>query len=164
MDESPVDVSRAGSTTEDADRPLNLPEEGRFREAQLFSTTNETEAAFYIDAAPRGEFSACDTYSISDKGIEFLHRQEGFRTKAYPDSDGYAIGYGHFIKVGDIINGDTINGRVTQEDIDNLRRTKGQLNISSAEADRLFRIDLVKLRRVFAAKSAQISLRGNLMP
>jgi len=144
VDESPVEVSRVGSTTEDADRPLNLPEEGRFREAQLFSTTNESEAPFYNDVAPRGDFAACSTYSISDKGIDFLHRQEGFRTKAYPDSDGYAIGYGHFIKVGDTINGDTIKGRVTQTDIDNLRRTKGQLNISSAEADRLFREDLVK--------------------
>ena len=144
MDDSPVDVSRSGSTTEDAEIPLNLPEETRFREAQPFSTANETEAASYIDAAPRGDFAACDIYSISDKGIDFLHRQEGFRTKAYPDADGYSIGYGHFIRVGDIINGDTINGRVTQEDIDNLRRTKGQLNISSAEADRLFRLDLAK--------------------
>jgi lysozyme len=144
VDESPTEVSRVGSTTEDAETPLNLPEESRFREGQPFSTTNESEAPFYNDVAPRGDFAACSTYSISDKGVDFLHRQEGFRTKAYPDADGYSIGYGHFIRVGNIINGDTINGRVTQTDIDNLRRTKGQLNISSAEADRLFREDLVR--------------------
>jgi GH24 family phage-related lysozyme (muramidase) len=46
--------------------------------------------------------------------------------------------------VGDTIFGDTINGRVTQSDIDNLHRTKGQLNIAPEEAERLFREDLVK--------------------
>jgi len=144
VDEAPVDVSRAGSTTETSLAPLNLPEETRFRQGQPFSTSNLTEAPSYNDVAPRGTFAACDTYTTSDKGVEFLHRQEGFRTKAYPDADGYSIGYGHFIKVGDTINGDTINGRVTQEDINFLKRTKGQLNITKEEADRLFRLDLVK--------------------
>ena len=49
--------------------------------------------------------------------------------------------------MGDTINGDTINGRVTQADIDQLRRTKGQLNISKAEADRLFREDLQRFEQ-----------------
>jgi len=144
VDEAPVEVSRAGSTTEISIAPLNLPEESRFREGQPFSTSNLNEAPSYDDVAPQGDFADCSTYTTSEKGIDFLHRQEGFRTKAYPDADGYSIGYGHFIKIGDTINGDTINGRVTQADIDMLRRTKGQLNVAPEEAERLFRLDLVK--------------------
>jgi lysozyme len=147
VDEAPVDVSREGSTTENSATPLNLPEEGRFRQGQPFATRNLTEAPSYADVAPQGEFAACSTYSTSEKGIAFLHRQEGFRTKAYPDADGYSIGYGHFIKIGDTITGDTINGRVTQADIDMLRRTKGQLNVAPEEAERLFRLDLVKFEQ-----------------
>lgn len=144
VDEASGEVSRAGSTTETSEAPLNLPEETRFRQGQPFASSNLAEAPAYADVAPQGSFAPCSTYTTSEKGIEFLHRQEGFRTKAYPDADGYSIGYGHFIKVGDTINGDTINGRVTQADIDNLKRTKGQLNISPEEADRLFRLDLAK--------------------
>jgi lysozyme len=143
-DESSVDVSRAGSTTETSDSPLNLPEESRFRQGQPFATGNLAETPAYADVAPVGDFADCSTYTTSEKGIAFLHRQEGFRTKAYPDADGYSIGYGHFIKVGDTIVGDTINGRVTQDDISMLRRTKGQLNVAPEEAERLFRLDLVK--------------------
>ena len=112
VDEAPAEVSRAGSTTETSEAPLNLPEETRFRQGQPFSTSNLAEAPAYADVAPQGSFAPCSTYTTSEKGIAFLHRQEGFRTKAYPDADGYSIGYGHFIKVGDIIYGDTINGRV----------------------------------------------------
>ncbi len=148
LDESPVDVTRAGSTTPTAKKPLNLPEETRFREGEPFATENQAEAPSYNDVAPKGGFNDCSVYQTSEKGIAFLHRQEGFRTKAYPDANGYSIGYGHFIKVGDIINGDTINGRVTQADIANLRRTKGQLNISEAEAERIFReVDLPRFEK-----------------
>jgi lysozyme len=143
-DESPVDVTRNGATTSTANKPLDLPEEARLRQGNTYSTANDAEAPVYTDVAPQGTFSPCNTYRTSDKGINFLHTQEGFRNKAYPDANGYSIGYGHFIVIGDIINGDTINGRVTQADLDNLRRTKGQLNVSDAEARRIFKLDLVK--------------------
>ena len=149
---STSDVSRRGSSTASAFRPINLPEKTRFRQAQNFSTMNQGEAPSYDDVAPQGSFAPCSTYELSDKGLDFLHGQEGIRTKAYPDTDKYAIGYGHNIKVGDIINGDTINGRVTQKDIDMLNRTKGQLNISKEEARRLFREDSASFKEDVCAE------------
>jgi len=34
---------------------------------------------------------------ISNKGLEFIKKNEGFQAKAYPDAGGYSIGYGTFL-------------------------------------------------------------------
>jgi lysozyme len=39
-----------------------------------------------------------DAYS---KALSLIVEFEGFSAKAYPDADGYSIGYGHFIRKGD---------------------------------------------------------------
>jgi len=38
--------------------------------------------------------------TLSDKGIKFIVDQEGFREDAYPDGNGFAIGYGHSLPKG----------------------------------------------------------------
>ena len=152
IDDTPVDVVRKGSTTLNSPKPLDLPEENQFKEAKPFETDNQEEEPQYEIKPPQGGFNDCETYSTSEKGLDFLHQQEGIRTDAYKDTDKWAIGYGHNINVGDVIFGDTINGRVTQADIDRLNRTKGDLNISKAEARRIFRQDLVKFEKAVCAE------------
>lgn len=148
IDESSTPVSRVGGITTTSTTALNLPEATRFRQGQDYSTGDLAEAASYDDLPPQGEFASCNTYTTSQRGVDFLHLKEGgFQSKAYPDADGYSIGFGHFIKIGDTINGDTINGVVTADDIRGLRRTNGDLNIPKQEADRLFALDLQKFEQ-----------------
>jgi len=155
VDESSTPISRVGGTTPDAITALNLPEANRFRQGLDYATSNDAEAASYDNLPPQGDFAACNTYTTSERGIDFLHDKEGgFQSKAYPDADGYSIGFGHFIKIGDIINGDTIQGVVTADDLKTLRRFNGDLSIPRAEGDRLFALDLQKFE---AAVCNQVS-------
>lgn len=152
VDDTPVDQSRKGSTTFNATKPLDLPEENQFKKGEPFQTENLEEEPQYDIQPPQGGFNPCETYRTSEKGQNFLHESESIQTAAYKDTNKWAIGYGHNINVGDVIFGDTINGRVTQADIDRLNRTKGDLNISKAEARRIFAEDLRRFEKDVCAE------------
>ncbi len=161
VDESATSVSRVGGTTLDSLSALNLPQENFFRQGLSYTSNNIAEVANYDNLPPQGEFSPCSTYTTSDRGIEFLHVKEGgFQSKAYPDADGYSIGFGHFIKIGDTINGDTIQGVVTEEDLCALRRFNGDLNIPRQEGDRLFALDLQKFEQAVCRQTTTNITQG----
>jgi lysozyme len=42
-----------------------------------------------------------NSMTLSAAGLDAIARREGFSAKRYRDADGYSIGYGHFIKVGE---------------------------------------------------------------
>lgn len=46
------------------------------------------------------------------KALDIIAGFEGFSAKAYPDADGYSIGYGHFIREGDGLD---LTSTVTEE-------------------------------------------------
>ena len=43
-----------------------------------------------------------------EKALEIISEFEGFSAKAYPDADGYSIGYGHFIRAADPYNSSSV--------------------------------------------------------
>lgn len=43
-----------------------------------------------------------------DKALDLISGFEGFSAKAYPDADGYSIGYGHFITASDPYNSSSV--------------------------------------------------------
>ena len=144
-EESPKEGARKGATKLNSNTPIPRIEEDGVKNGQPFQTNDVAEEPQYdppVRPARPGEFNLPDFYSSSEKLKNYIKKHEGKRNKAYPDASGYSIGYGHFIKVGEVINGDTINGVVTKEDIAMLRRTNGDLRISDAEIDRLFERDL----------------------
>lgn len=53
-------------------------------------------------------FSTLSDMKISQQGLEYLMRHEGFRAKSYFDYAGYSIGYGHLIKAGDGLSRDSV--------------------------------------------------------
>lgn len=139
-------VSRTGATRDDSTHAVPKVQENGVFNSQPFSTNNQEEAPQYelLRPANPGEFNDCSTYTTSERMIAFLKKEEGSRNKAYKDAGKFAIGFGHQINVGDTIFGDTINGRVTAEDLARLRRTGGDLHISDAEKERLLREDLAE--------------------
>lgn len=52
---------------------------------------------------------------ISENGINFIKRNEGFRTKVYNDNGKPAIGYGH-----DLLPGESFPSGITQDKADDL--------------------------------------------
>lgn len=142
-------ISRDGATEVNATAPLTIVTPTGVFEGVPYSTSSIAEKPQFVkirDPEP-GEFNDCTTYTTSERGIAFIKRHEGFRIKAYGDGPNWAIGYGHNITVGDTIFGDTINGRVTQEDIRQLNRTKGDLTIAPEEAERILREDLQRFEK-----------------
>lgn len=137
-------ISRNGGVDATSTHPLPKVEQGGVFNASPYSGNNQGEAPQYTQIRPvePGELGPCSTYTTSDRMIQFLKKEEGSRNKAYLDAGKYAIGFGHQINVGDTINGDTIMGRVTQDDIRRLNRTGGDLRIGEAEKERLLREDL----------------------
>jgi lysozyme len=150
VDVSPDEEARKGAARREATEPLTKVESGGVFQGVPYGGEATGEAPQYVkirDLEP-GEINSCTTYTISDRGIDFMRRHEGFRTKAYRDADGFSIGVGHFLKVGDQITG-TLNGqgisrRLTAEDLRTIRRTEGDLIISESEVDRLFGEDLTR--------------------
>lgn len=43
-----------------------------------------------------------------EKALDLISDFEGFSAKAYPDADGYSIGYGHFIQASDPYNSSSV--------------------------------------------------------
>jgi lysozyme len=142
--ETAANVSRKGALKLTAKAPVPCFEEGQFKNPQPYQTPSPEEKPTYIADPPQGSFAPASTYSMSERGIDFMKKHEGVRNKAYSDADGYSIGVGHFIQEGQTIFGDTINGVVTKADIEMLKRTNGNLTISDAEINRLFKSDVVR--------------------
>lgn len=46
--------------------------------------------------------AALNPAAMSQEGIDFLKRRETFSATKYPDAAGFSIGYGHFIKLGEV--------------------------------------------------------------
>jgi len=139
-------VSRSGAARPEASHPLPKVQKDGVFNAQQYNSNNQEEVPVYekiFDPDP-GTFNSCSSYTTSQRMIDFLKKEEGSRSKAYRDAGKWAIGFGHQINVGDTIFGDTINGRVTQEDIARLNRTNGSLTISEEEKERLLREDLAE--------------------
>lgn len=114
-----------------------------------YETTSPAEDPQYefVDTVPNGELNPASVYSASNKIKAFIQRKERFMPIAYRDAGkAWAVGYGHNIIVGDIINGI----QITKEDIEDLDRSKGgqlrggPFSITQAEAIRLFDKDLVR--------------------
>lgn len=153
VDVSEEEVSRRGATTKTSSRPLSfvgvVDGQPGVYEGKPYESDSQAEGPSYerVSDISDDERNSCSTYTTSDRLISFLKREEGFRLEAYPDAGNWAIGYGHNIKVGEIINGDTINGRVTQTDINRLNRSRGDLRITPEEAERLLREDLAFFER-----------------
>lgn len=58
-------------------------------------------------------FTMAKTYTISEKGIDFIKNQEKCMLTAYRDSNGYSIGYGHH--GSDVYEGMTITQKQANE-------------------------------------------------
>ncbi len=119
--------------------------EARIYQGQDYQTESLAETPQYDDLGEPAsdELKDVDELSASDRLVRYLHTKEGLVTRrAYLDAGvAWAIGYGHNIKIGDVINGE----RVDSDYIAELNRTKGKsLRITKEEADRIFRIDLQK--------------------
>lgn len=148
VDVSDEEVSRRGASTQTANKPLSFTgvvngQPGVY-EGQPYDSSSSAEEPSYVrtDDVPEGNRNNCSTYTSSNRLISFIKKEEGFRLEAYPDAGNWAIGYGHNVKVGNTINGNTINGVITQIDINRLNRTNGDLRITPSEAERLLQADL----------------------
>ncbi len=114
-----------------------------------YQTTSASEAPQYefTDTLPDGELNPASVYRASDEIKAFIQRKERFVPIAYRDAGkAWAVGYGHNIVVGDVINGI----QITQADITELDRSSGKqlrggpFSITQEEAIRLFEKDLVR--------------------
>jgi len=153
-DESEPSVNMRGSSRSDAGAPLLVI--GLINGTQAlfvpnsYQTNSLAEEPSYIqEAIPAGKLNPASTYTTSQRMRNFIQNFELFSGKAYLDAGvKYAIGFGHNILVGDIIN--DINGNqivVDQAELNRLKRTKGDLRINRDEADRIFDIDLLKFEQ-----------------
>ena len=152
----PTTVARKGATRATAFRPMNVKgmiggERGVWQGIP-YQTQSPSEKPNYtkIREFEPGELTrACD-YTTSDEMKAFIKQKEGLRVFSYSDAGkAWAIGYGHNIKVGDVING----VKVGKAEIQELDRTQGKslggqpLIISPEEADELFDKDLAKFEK-----------------
>ena len=164
VEESEEDpTSPQGAATDEALTPLSFV--GYFggedqakafkgKEYETGSLAEEPQYDVVRDPLP-DELKEVDGLQASDRLVKFLHSKEGLVIRyAYLDAGvAWAIGYGHNIKIGDIINGTLSEGgrsttgqfRVNADFISTLNRTKGLgLSITKEEAERIFRVDLQK--------------------
>lgn len=58
-----------------------------------------------------GTLSPVANLTISQQGLDYIMRKEGYAAKAYWDYAGYSIGYGHLIKAGEALDK---NSTITQ--------------------------------------------------
>lgn len=147
--------ARRGATSLAAVQPVPMsgwiqgqPEPGVYAPV-AYATTSVAEAPQYVkvrDFEP-GELNPARVYETSDRMKEFIRRREGYVPLPYRDAGkAWAVGYGHNIVVGDIING----LRVTSSDIKDLDRSEGKLIrgqaifVDKSEAEELFEKDLNK--------------------
>ncbi len=150
VDENEEINTRAGATIPNAASPLSIvgrsfgaiaPSRSR---GKPYTSGNMGEIPEYEDLGipAVGILRPASEYTVSDSLKNFLHTKESLAIQsAYLDAGiRYAIGYGH-----NIILGDTINGKVVDKEfIKQLFRTNGKLQITEAEANRLFDKDLEK--------------------
>jgi lysozyme len=153
VDISSTEETRQGAARVDALTPITKIQASGVFQGNPYATSTTGEAPTFTkirDIEP-GELNPCSSYTTSDKGIDFLQRHEGFKTKAYRDADGFSIGFGHFLTAGDqitgVLNGQDLSRPLTTEDIRTIRRTEGALVITDSEARRIFREDLVRFEQ-----------------
>ena len=150
VDEYEEIETRAGSSIPNAVAPLSIvglsfgasvPSISRGVD---YTTTNIGETPVYEDLGTPadGVLRPAVEYTSSAAVKRFMHTKEGKVTQtAYLDAGtAWAIGYGHNIILGDVINGKVVDKAFIAE----LYRTNGNLQITTAEADRLFDQDLRK--------------------
>lgn len=83
-----------------------------------------TEPEFVPSIDPIKQF--IPAYDISDRGVEFIARKEGFRSDVYLDEAGYpTIGYGHKIEAGESFT------KITEEEGAELLKKDLQIAVSS---------------------------------
>jgi len=150
VDENEDITTRAGATRPNAPSPLRIV--GRFfgateptaRVGKPYNSDNIGEKPDYDDLGTPvdGILRPVSEYTASQTLRDYLHSKESLVTQtAYLDAGKtYAIGYGHNIILGDVINGVVVDKAF----ISKLFRTNGNLQISKTEADRLFDLDLQK--------------------
>ncbi len=153
VDENEEIETRAGSSIPNAPKPLNVigrmfgNSEPTMNAGKTYTSKNMGEAPDYenLGAPADGVLSPTSGLSSSDKLKEFLHIKEKLIiVTAYLDAGkAWAIGYGHNIIVGDVINGQVVDA----EFIKNLYRSNGNLQITKDEAIRLFDKDLEKFEK-----------------
>lgn len=153
VDENAEIETRAGSSIPNSPQPLTIV--GRIfgnaaptvNVGKPYTTENIGEKPEYEDSGTPadGELIPVDGMVASDKLRQFLHTKEKLITvTAYLDAGkAWAIGYGHNIIVGDIINGIVVDKAFIRE----LYRTNGRLQITEAEGNRLFDKDLLKFEK-----------------
>jgi lysozyme len=140
-----VDIVRIGATTPKATKPVPyIDHSGNVQSPNPYTTHNAGEVPTYTNSGPAGAAGtpgAVSGMSLSDAGKAFIKNQEGFRSSPYVDVTGFAIGYGHTIKIGDNIGGTV----VTQAILTQLKSgNTGALSITQDQADALFDIDSQK--------------------
>ena len=152
VDENAEIETRAGSSIPNSPKPLTIVgrifgnSEPTVNVGNEYTSNNIGETPSY-DSTPlaEGVLEPVEGLVASDRLKQFLHTKEGLITvTAYLDAGKtWAIGYGHNIIVGDIINGVVVDKAFIKE----LYRTNGRLQISEAEATRLFDKDLLKFEK-----------------
>ncbi len=163
VDEGEDAPAQQGAARNDATAPLNFigfkdgSSDGKAYRGLPYSTTSSAESPEYEEVRDplEGELNDAETYSGSTRLQNFIKTKEGLWLRdAYLDAGvAWAIGYGHNIKIGDVINGTLSQGdkitegefRVDSDFIAVMNRTQGKaLVISEAEANRIFLSDLDK--------------------
>lgn len=71
---------------------------GRNNSALDAAEVNARLAAAYLEG------QSVVNMSLSRDGLDRIAGREGFSATRYKDADGWSIGYGHFIQVGDVIS------------------------------------------------------------
>lgn len=143
---------RRGATTRNATSPMDFSGlksntgPGHFT-GLPYNTTNMGEAPQYsMDGVEPGELNPASSYAgISPEMEEFIKSEEGFSATPYRDAGGnWAVGYGHNIRKGDVINGVVVDDAYLAQ----LDRTNGKaLVINEAEADSLFDQDIARFEQ-----------------
>ena len=153
VDEHAEIDTRAGATVQNAPAPLSIigrifgNTEPTINVGKEYTSENIGEQPDYDDLGTPtdGVLTEPDGMVASDKLKQFLHTKEGLIIEtAYLDAGKtWAIGYGHNIIVGDVINGQVVDNAFIKE----LYRTNGNLQITLAEANRIFSLDLQKFEK-----------------
>ena len=150
VDENEEIETRAGATIPNAPQPLSII--GRIfgsptptvNVGKQYTSENIGEQPDYDDLGTPtdGILGPVSGRVASERLRQFLHTKEKLIiVTAYLDAGkNWAIGYGHNIIVGDVINGQVVDKAFIQ----NLYRTNGNLQITEAEANRIFDLDLQK--------------------
>lgn len=153
VDENAKIETRAGSSIPNSPKPLTIVgrifgnSEPTVNVGKEYTTDNIGEKPDYEDLGTPtdGLLEPVEGRVASERLKQFLHTKEGLMTvSAYLDAGkAWAIGYGHNIILGDVINGQVVDKAFITE----LYRTNGRLSITEAEATRLFDKDLLKFEK-----------------